>query len=115
MKNWLIQNWFKLGLLLMIILVASSLSYYYLIFLPKKEEVKNIERSRVEKILNDCLSQADWQHLSIFERIARVSDPQNWENIPVQITYRNITGDTDSEKKENLKLWERARNECFKE
>ena len=98
----------------MITLITLSLCYYYLLFLPNKEEVKNIQRLQDEQMLNDCLSQANWQYLSVFERIARVSDPQNWESIPVQITYSNIAGDTDSEKKENLKLWDRARNDCFK-
>ena len=38
--NWLKNNWFKAGILLVILIVGVSLAYYFTIFIPTKERAK---------------------------------------------------------------------------
>lgn len=118
--NWLQENWFKLGFLVVILIIAISTIYHFIIFpLNQGEQTKqqminqemNQEISR--NILEKCLSSADWTYLSIFERLSRTANPQQWENIPVSISLQNITGDTKNQKQKNIELWRDARNECY--
>ena len=49
MKNWLSQNWFGVGLLVVIFVVGFSAAYYYTIFLPQKEQNRTqIEETKLE-------------------------------------------------------------------
>ncbi|MEK7612016.1 MAG: hypothetical protein AAB407_01620 [Patescibacteria group bacterium] len=108
------------------ILIASIIlgGFYYATQISKQNSIERqqqvkiaqeqLEKENLEKILNDCLSSADWKYLSVFERISRISNPGQWENMPVSITSYNIMGDTSVEKQQNLKLWKNERDECFK-
>ena len=50
MKNWLKQNWFKLGILLLLSIAVFSVSHYYLISLPgNKQQETNIEAKEVKE------------------------------------------------------------------
>ena len=49
-KNFLKNNWFKMGILIVFLLVAFSLLYYFAIFIPQKEKVKT-EQLTQEKYL----------------------------------------------------------------
>ena len=37
--NWLKNNWFKAGILLVILIVGVSLAYYFTIFIPTKIKI----------------------------------------------------------------------------
>ena len=51
MKNWLKQNWFKIGILLLLSVAVFSYSYYYLVLLPedKPQQETNIEAKEVKE------------------------------------------------------------------
>jgi hypothetical protein len=38
MKNFIKENWFKAGILLLVLIMACSISYYYLIFTPQQDK-----------------------------------------------------------------------------
>ncbi len=74
MKNWLKENWFKVGLLVVLLILGLSFAYYYIVFLPKKEqnrlaqeiqkqtlqESKEIkEREKTQSLLDECLADAE--------------------------------------------------------
>lgn len=52
MKNWLKQNWFKLGVLLIFIILGLSVSYYHILFLPKLQIQKGKTEIK-EKVTKD--------------------------------------------------------------
>ena len=91
MTNFLKNNWFKLGILIVLLLVSFSLLYYYVFFLPQKEQArldheKQVERERVynlelsdkyqankeqqNKILLDvCLAEVESNYQANFESL----------------------------------------------
>ncbi len=48
--NWLKNNWFKLGILVVFLIFVFSLFYYFVVFIPQKEKVKT-EQLTQEKYL----------------------------------------------------------------
>jgi hypothetical protein len=38
MKKFIMENWFKGGILLLVLIMACSVSYYYLIFIPQQDK-----------------------------------------------------------------------------
>lgn len=113
MQNWLKENWFKVGLLGLGLLLVVSLPSQGNKQIQEAEKQLS-EQEEKQNALDDCLAAADWQHLSIFERLSRVGNSEQWEDVPVIINFYTILGDTDSQKAENLELWQWTRNECFK-
>lgn len=57
MKNFIKENWFKLGILIILLLVLFVLSYYFIFFLPQKEQARlnHEKRVEIERIYNQGL------------------------------------------------------------
>lgn len=50
MKEWLKDNWSKLGGLLGILIVAFSAFYYFVLFLPKDNALKSADSNRIAEL-----------------------------------------------------------------
>ncbi len=46
MKNFIAENWFKLGILVILLLFSMSLFYYLVIFLPHKQELAETKKEQ---------------------------------------------------------------------
>ena len=63
MKNFLKDNWFKIGILLVLIIIALSIAYYFVVYIPKSSAEKSAEQSiksyNLTVDLNACLDKAN--------------------------------------------------------
>ncbi len=61
MGQFLKDNWFKLGILVVLIIIALSTAYYFVIFIPNNENAKIEQKNREaeQKILLEEKQQAD--------------------------------------------------------
>ncbi len=113
MKNWLKENWFKIGILLAVLIVAVSFSYN-LVLLPNfrdkaKQADQNLKNSQDKKARSDasasrdlCLGSAQDNFNNTFQinSVAGKGDTRWWNTLEIQ-------------KLSETKL-QNDRDECFK-
>lgn len=45
MKEWLKQNWFKFGILIVLLIISGSVYYHFNIYIPNKEYEKEFQKN----------------------------------------------------------------------
>lgn len=112
MRNWLKENWFKVGILVAILAAAFSVGYYYVIFLPSAQknssEVTNFNPDDWEYIPDEqaieiCISDAEKEAQRVNQGLL------DYAKTPESTKY-DLSGAFDDVK---LQL-EKDKNECFK-
>src|SRR3989338_1900603 len=106
MKDFLKNNWFKLGILIILLFVGISVAYYYAIFLPQKERLVQGKNNSVIDKNRSGLQKKDPEETENdkeeWERVERILDseisnefynkiafPLEFSDTPVMAVYYN--------------------------
>jgi len=54
MKDFIKDNWFKIGLLVMVFIAGTSIFYYHVIFLPQRPRIEKQKQYYISKRREDC-------------------------------------------------------------
>ena len=55
MKNWLKENWFKIGMLLILLVMVLIVAYYFLVYIPQRNNELDFQKGSRKVDLQNCL------------------------------------------------------------